>query len=211
MTRSNGALLLASGEVSPKRDHILNAAEICFVRSGFDRATMQDIAREAAMSPANIYRYFSSKEDVVLGLAERDREQGAVLLKEIEQSGDQRGVLLGVIEHFFVRLSREAAILRLGLWSEATRHPGIAAMVAHGEEEARIWFVGMLSALAKSPACEPASVYAALNPLMKGVIVNRALIADYDPAAAMAHLIAQIDRGLAGRLAVSLEDAEGAR
>ncbi len=47
----------ANTEVLPKREQTLAAAETCFVRNGFHGTTMQDIGREAAMSPANIYRY----------------------------------------------------------------------------------------------------------------------------------------------------------
>ena len=35
-----------------RRARILDAAERCFVRAGFHRTTMQDVAAEAAMSPA---------------------------------------------------------------------------------------------------------------------------------------------------------------
>ena len=56
-----------------RRFRILDAAERCFVRSGFHRTTMQDVAAEAGMSPGNIYRYFRSKDAMAVGLAERDR------------------------------------------------------------------------------------------------------------------------------------------
>lgn len=48
-----------------RREQILDAAEACFVRNGFHRTTMADLAREAAMSQGNFYRYFASKEDIV--------------------------------------------------------------------------------------------------------------------------------------------------
>ena len=48
--------------VMDRRARILDAAERCFVRSGFHRTTMQDVAAEAGMSPGNLYRYFASKE-----------------------------------------------------------------------------------------------------------------------------------------------------
>jgi AcrR family transcriptional regulator len=54
---------------------ILDAAERCFVRSGFHRTTMQDIAAEAKMSPGNLYRYFQSKDALVAGITERDRAE----------------------------------------------------------------------------------------------------------------------------------------
>jgi TetR/AcrR family transcriptional repressor of uid operon len=191
-------LIALKSSASPKREQVLDAAEACFVRNGFDRATMQDIAREAAMSAANIYRYFESKEAVVIGLAERERERGAVLVGDLERTGDCRAALLGVIQRYIAEVSREVAVLRVDLWSEATRNPAIAAMVTQSEGHARDWFVDTLAALATSPDCDAARLYDAINPLMKGIIVNRAVLPDFDAGPSIALLHAEIDRGLSG-------------
>jgi AcrR family transcriptional regulator len=44
---------------------ILDAAVACFVENGFHQTTMQDICRKAGLSPGALYRYFSSKEEMV--------------------------------------------------------------------------------------------------------------------------------------------------
>jgi AcrR family transcriptional regulator len=62
---------------SDRRNEILEAAQRCFVRSGFHHASMQDICAEAGMSPGNLYRYFPSKEALIAGIAERDRAEVA--------------------------------------------------------------------------------------------------------------------------------------
>lgn len=183
-----------------RREHILDAAEACFARNGFHRTTMQDLAREAAMSPGNFYRYFESKEALVLGLVERERERGTHLVAEMEGSGNRRGALLGIIARYFVSITREAAILRVEIWSESTRNPAIAAMTERMEAETRDWFVATLSALATAPDCDPVALYALLAPLMRGIVVGRAALPDYDVAAAVAQLHAILDAGLDGRL-----------
>jgi AcrR family transcriptional regulator len=195
-----GTVIDARSGQAARREHILDAAEACFVRHGFHRTTMQDLAREAAMSPGNVYRYFDSKEALVLGWAERERERGAVLVESLERTGDRRAAFLGVVTQYFTGITREAAVLRLDIWSEATRNPAIAAMTERAEAEARAWFLETLAALATDPACDPLAVYALLDSLMKGLIVNRALIPGFDTAAAAAHLRATIEAGLAGRL-----------
>ena len=58
-----------------RRAAILDAFERCIVRAGFHRTTMQDVAKEASMSAGNLYRYFDSKDALVSGLCERDRER----------------------------------------------------------------------------------------------------------------------------------------
>jgi AcrR family transcriptional regulator len=44
---------------------ILGAARAVFVRQGFERATMQEIASEAGLSAGAIYRYFPGKESLI--------------------------------------------------------------------------------------------------------------------------------------------------
>ncbi|CAA2144975.1 TetR/AcrR family transcriptional regulator [Methylobacterium bullatum] len=198
---SAGAAIEVKSGPSAKRQDILDAAETCFVRNGFHRTTMQDLARQAGMTAGNIYHYFKSKEAVVLGLAERERGHGMTLVEEMERAGDRRGALMRILERYFAQATRESAVLRVDLWSEATRNPDIAAMIDRGETEARLWFVETLASLATSPACDAAALYdETLNPLMKGILVNLALRPAFDPAPAVAHLCALIEAGLAGRL-----------
>ncbi len=182
MDAVTGAVVEVRDVQAARREQILDAAEACFVRNGFHRTTMSDLAREAAMSQGNFYRYFASKEDIVLAMAERDRARGAALVAEMERDGDRRASLNGILERFFTGITREAAVLRLDLWAETTRNPAIAALVDRSEAEARAWLCGMFAALAASPDCDPASMFEAINPLMKGIVVGRAILPGYDPA-----------------------------
>jgi TetR/AcrR family transcriptional regulator, repressor for uid operon len=54
-----------------RRESILDAAEMCFARSGFHRSTMQDICKAAGISPGALYVYFASKEDLIAGIVDR--------------------------------------------------------------------------------------------------------------------------------------------
>ena len=53
-----------------KRRHqeILDAAKKVFLAKGFDRATMDEIAFEAAMSKPTIYQHFETKEELFMSL-----------------------------------------------------------------------------------------------------------------------------------------------
>lgn len=51
--------------VDARREAILDAAARLFARNGTTRTTMAEIAREADLSAGAIYRYFSSKEELV--------------------------------------------------------------------------------------------------------------------------------------------------
>ncbi|MET0257597.1 MAG: TetR/AcrR family transcriptional regulator [Methylobacterium sp.] len=200
MSAAVGMVVDAGRGQAARREHILDAAETCFTRNGFHRTTMLDLAKAAAMSAGNFYRYFSSKEAIVLGLAERERERGAAMLGELEKSGDRRAVFFGLLTQYFTGLTRDAAVLRLEIWSEATRNPAIAAMTERSEAEARDWFIETFEALAASPDCDPPALYDVAGHLLKGIVVARALTPDFDPAPAVAQLLRLIEAGLGGRL-----------
>ncbi|MET0220839.1 MAG: TetR/AcrR family transcriptional regulator [Tardiphaga sp.] len=186
---------------SSRHDLILDAAEACFIRSGLHRTTMQDIAKEAAMSAGNIYRYFDSKEAIVLGMAVREQERGsAAVLASAAESEDKRAILMDVYARHFIRLSRSAAVIRVDLWGEVTRNLKMAELLRPVHEGGRAWFTGMFTALATSRACDPEALYRAVDVLLSGAIVQRATLADYDPAPIEAQLNALIDLGLAGGL-----------
>ena len=75
-----------------RRDHqtqrIMDAAKICFVRSGFQGASMQQICAEAGMSPGALYRYFPSKEAIIEAICEADRKEDAKIFAAMLSAPD---------------------------------------------------------------------------------------------------------------------------
>lgn len=67
------------------RDLLLDAAQACFDNTGLPGATMEDIARQAGVSRATVYRYFPSRDAVVSGVILRaagrylDRVRGRIV------------------------------------------------------------------------------------------------------------------------------------
>src|SRR5262245_27910273 len=51
--------------VEARRRQILSAALRSFAREGFHRTTMQDIFREADLSPGAVYSYFEGKDELI--------------------------------------------------------------------------------------------------------------------------------------------------
>ncbi len=60
------------------RARIIETAEMLFRRLGFGKTTVADIASELKMSPANVYRFFSSKDAIVEAICKH-------CLKEVEE------------------------------------------------------------------------------------------------------------------------------
>lgn len=55
-----------------RRKQVLDAAETCFLRHGFHGTSMAAISRASDMSVGHIYNYFSSKEDIIAAMCERE-------------------------------------------------------------------------------------------------------------------------------------------
>ncbi len=68
------------------RDQILDAAERLMGRLGYQKMTMDDIAREAGIGRRTIYLHFPSKEEVALARIDRVVDRLKTRLKEIMAS-----------------------------------------------------------------------------------------------------------------------------
>lgn len=62
---------LASESVEPIRETIIDAAEARLAEYGYTKTTLNEIATEAAMSAANLYRFFENKLDIAASVARR--------------------------------------------------------------------------------------------------------------------------------------------
>jgi AcrR family transcriptional regulator len=76
MDLSDNALDIARQENVTR---ILDAAERLFRHYGYAKTNVADIARDLGMSPANIYRFFSSKADIHQALARRMLDASLVI------------------------------------------------------------------------------------------------------------------------------------
>ena len=62
-------------ERTDTRARILDTADRLFRHYGYDKTTVADLARELGMSPANVYRFFASKLEIVEAIAVRMFEE----------------------------------------------------------------------------------------------------------------------------------------
>lgn len=72
---------------------ILDAAERLFRHYGYAKTNVADIARDLGMSPANIYRFFSSKADIHQAIAQRMLDAGydaALAIARLPLSAEER-------------------------------------------------------------------------------------------------------------------------
>jgi len=111
-----------------RREHILDAAGACFARQGLHRTTIQDICREAELSPGALYVYFASKEALIAGLCERDRAEIAERIQMLAAAPDFFEALRAIGESYFVDEPVEKQRVAIDMGLEATRNERVAAI-----------------------------------------------------------------------------------
>ena len=189
---------------SDRRTRILDAAERCFVRAGFHRTTMQDVAAEAGMSPGNLYRYFSAKDLMVAGLAERDRAEMGRDFAKLAEAKDFIADVKALARKHFAEEPREKSILCLQIWAEATRDAVFAAIAGDFERDV----VGQLAALfgkaqgegAIVPEVDPQALAVMVATLANGLFVRRAILPGFNAEREVGNVIAVIEAAFAGRI-----------
>ena len=108
-----------------RRAHILDAAERCIANAGFHRTTMQDICRAAAISPGALYVYFDSKEALIAGISERDRQEFAERLEALADAPDFMQALRALGEQYFLEDAAKDHRMSIDIGLELTRNPRV--------------------------------------------------------------------------------------
>lgn len=67
-----------------RRDQILNAARRCFIRDGFTRTRMDDIAAEAGLSKGGVYFHFPSKVMIFEALHDEEIARNLQLIQTLD-------------------------------------------------------------------------------------------------------------------------------
>lgn len=140
-----------------KRAEIVAAARRCFSRDGFHRTSMPDIAAEAGVAVGAPYRYFASKDEIIVAIAE---EAFGVLFGPVERLADSTSALTAadLVAASTAALSGDAVpdasgrpvpvdeLLRCAVqaWSEVLRNDGVRTPAAEGFERVRRSIAGAL-------------------------------------------------------------------
>jgi len=131
-----------------RRSEILSAAQTCFARAGFHQTSMQEICAEAGMSPGNLYRYFRSKEEIIAGIAERDRAETAQNLAAVSAENFFDGIAALAQQHLVERSLEEVALCA-EIMAESRRNPAVARIYQDIEADVRARFIELLKSAAE--------------------------------------------------------------
>lgn len=120
-----------------KQAAILEAATRVFLRAGYERASVDEIAAEANVSMRTVYNHFGDKRELFLAAMEHVRERSEILaaldLALFEPSSDLRESVIAFGEGLLRRfMEPEFAAFRRVLVSELGGHPELKKVSLDG-------------------------------------------------------------------------------
>jgi AcrR family transcriptional regulator len=145
-----------------RREHILDAAEQCFGRAGFHATSMQHICREASVSPGALYVYFRSKEDLIAGLAERNRLEFQARFAQLAEATDFFAALEAIGNAYFVEDEAYHRQICLEIGMESTRNATVGEIHRSVDDFVRLNFEALFQRMIDEGRIRPAHDAAAL-------------------------------------------------
>jgi AcrR family transcriptional regulator len=87
---------------SGRKNDILNAAEKCFSRFGYDKTTLDDIGKMVGINKVSLYYYFRNKEAIFTEVVNRQADEftGSLKKKVEKESGCREKILTWIREGF---------------------------------------------------------------------------------------------------------------
>jgi AcrR family transcriptional regulator len=193
-----------------RREHILDAAEQCFARAGFHATSMQDICREAGVSPGALYVYFASKEALIAGIAERDRLLFQTRFAELANATDFFSALESIGDAYFIADEPHRRLMCVEIGLESTRSAQVGAIHRSVDDYVRqsfeMLFQRMIDDDRIRPQLDAASLARVFMVLGDGLIWRRAVDKNFDIAKTLPDVV-----GVVRLLLQPIEDAPESR
>lgn len=187
---------LSDAQQAERRVHILDAAERCFTRAGFHRTTMQDICKEAGVSPGAVYTWFDSKEALIGGITSRNRDEVLASFGPMAGAPDFIAGMAAALEECVLNRPREKSVLCLEIAAEATRNEAVAQMMGKFDEAVSVSLKDIMERAIEAGQINPAlplkDLVAAMNVIAEGMFWRRAVNPDFDAAAAGRVFVAMV-------------------
>jgi AcrR family transcriptional regulator len=181
---------VSQAHLDARRRQILDAARRCFTRNGFHATSMQDVLAEAGLSAGAVYRYFRSKDEIVVAIASEAVTEIAGALDSAFEADDPPPLdeVLGAAFQAIQRIDAEQGVAKLALqvWGEAVRSPALAETLKGAIRRVRgslTRLVQVYQARGLMPDDPPAEqVGRVLVGLLPGFVFQHALLGDVDAA-----------------------------
>lgn len=195
---------LADPELAERRRRqIMDAAIACFRRRGFHQATMAEICAEASISAGALYRYFSSKADIIGAIAEDKRgENDEAFMRTAEQDGFIPAVCLAA-RGFFEKFADGDGALIADILAEAIRDDAVSESLRGADcASVQVFIEAIKAAQARGEIDATLDPEIATNTLfgaMEGIGLRRAFCRETDAEEAVSQFRALAERYLEPR------------
>jgi len=128
-----------------QKKRILDAAQTCFIESGFHSASMAKIAQTAGMSPGLIYRYFESKNAIIRAIVESQLEITLARIQDLRDAEDLSAALFEYLDaHDSARQKPLSVSLFLEMSAAGMRDPEIAQEIKRLDQKVCAEIAGWL-------------------------------------------------------------------
>lgn len=182
------------------RQAISNVATRLFVERGFEKVSVDEIAREAAVARKTVFNYFPRKEDLVF---DREEEVRALMREALAGRGRQAPVrtfqalvrTLVEKQHPLFRITQRP----IGFWRTVAESPALTTRARELQVTLADDLAGMLSEAVERPPADPDARLAAAM-LMSTLVVaySEALRACRRKQKAEVAFVSVMERGFAG-------------
>lgn len=155
--------------MAARRDEILDAATVCFLRSGLAGGTTTAICKEAGISMGALYTHFPKKTDILRALAERSAAQRQNVLAGLDGPG-LRSALSALADAERSEAGKAISRFDLQMISMKADEPELAAIVeAAGDNQDFTDALARLSELGElKSGADPKAVAVALEAMAMG-------------------------------------------
>lgn len=142
-----------------RKNQILQAALVCFARSGYQQTSVDDISQEAGLSKGSIYTHFESKKALFLALLDRMiADTGLQPLLSTEDLTKQEKLdasLVSIISFANSEASKEYAFLLMEAWLQTQLDPEVNQAVANLYNQLRYLFAQLISQSVEAGEAKP--------------------------------------------------------
>lgn len=108
------------------------AATACFAKHGFHQSSMQEICRQADLSPGSVYRYYRSKDDLIAALIDDYRQATCAMFVAAREEPDVVAAIVRMAEAMLSDIDP----LHFECTAEAVRNPRVGKLVREFDAEA---------------------------------------------------------------------------
>lgn len=163
-----------------RRAQILDASLVCFRERGFRQTTIEEICAEARISPGALYRYFSSKADIIAAIALDARAEAEAALDRLNGAEGLIDGLSELARAFCTTFDEQGdTALLADIWAEAARDPLLAKALRDRDQIAAARITAAITKAQRDstiyPALPAAEAAEILMAALEGMALRRAV------------------------------------